>query len=133
MANKKSEQENMFVKDFRKLIVYQRSLTLVNRVYEMIKCFPSEERYRLESQIVRAVTSISANIAESEQLYVKKRFSFLNNAIGSANEFKCWLDIALQQNYIDSDTFNELEEKADEIIRILLKILKNLSLQKNPS
>lgn len=123
--------DETFTKDFRKLIVYQKSLKLTERVYEIVKKYPNEEKYRLESQIIRAVTSISANIAESEQLYVKKRFSFLNNAIGTANEVKCWLDISLQQKYIDQETLIEIDEQINEILRMLLKILKNISLQKD--
>jgi four helix bundle protein len=125
-----SQHEEVAVKDFRKLIVYQKSLILVDRIYQITDGFPSKEEYRLTSQIIRAATSISANIAESEQIYIKKRFSFLNNSIGSVNEVRCWLDISLRKNYINENTYAELEDHAVQILKMLLKILKNISSSK---
>lgn len=119
--------EEIAVKDFRKLVVYQKSLVLVDRIYQIADGYPKREEYMLKQQIIRAATSVSANIAESEQLYVKKRFSFLNNAIGSVNEIRCWLDISLRKNYINPSTFAELEDDAVQILKMLLKILKNIS------
>lgn len=123
--------EEIVVKDFRKLIVYQKSLKLVQRVYQIADTLPPYEEYRLKSQIIRATSSISANIAESEQIYIKKRFSFLNNAIGSVNEVRCWLDISIQQGYINQSTFDELEDQAVQILRMILSILKNISASKD--
>jgi four helix bundle protein len=125
-----SQHEEVAVKDFRKLIVYQKSLVLVDRIYQITDGLPPKEEYRLTSQIIRAATSISANIAESEQIYVKKRFSFLNNAVGSVNEVRCWLDISLRKNYINQTTYDELEDQAVQILKMLLKILKNISSSK---
>jgi four helix bundle protein len=113
-------------RDFRSLIVYQKALELSDRVYEITKTFPAEERFRLSDQMIRAANSIAGNIAESEQLYKKKKLSFLSIAVGSTNEVKCWLDIAYRQKYIDLTIFNELEERSNEILRILYKLLNNL-------
>lgn len=95
-------------------------------MYEITKTFPAEERFRLSDQMIRAANSIAGNIAESEQLYKKKKLSFLSIAVGSTNEVKCWLDIAYRQKYIDLTIFNELEERSNEILRILYKLLNNL-------
>ena len=49
---------------FEKLIAYQESKALVVKVYNLLKGFPSEERYALCDQIRRAVVSVPSNIAE---------------------------------------------------------------------
>ena len=53
-------------KGFRDLIIWQRAIDLVPRVYQLIKAFPREETYALADQIRRAVVSIPANIAEGQ-------------------------------------------------------------------
>ncbi len=49
---------------FERLEVWQLSRSLAVDIYETTKLFPVEEKYSLTSQIRRAVTSISANLAE---------------------------------------------------------------------
>lgn len=81
------------IKDFKKLTVWQKAMELADEVYGIVRKFPDFEKYAMVSQIVRATTSISANIAEGNgQLYDKKQFSFFNNALGSASEVRNWLD-----------------------------------------
>jgi len=49
---------------FQSLVVYQLSLDYLDRVYEILKMLPDNERFNLCSQIARAATSITLNIAE---------------------------------------------------------------------
>jgi four helix bundle protein len=49
---------------FEKLRVWQRSLDYVDALYEIAEQLPSSEKYNLESQLTRAASSISLNIAE---------------------------------------------------------------------
>jgi four helix bundle protein len=49
---------------FEKLEVWQLSMDLSAKVYSLIKNMPKSEQFNLSSQIRRAVTSISLNIAE---------------------------------------------------------------------
>jgi four helix bundle protein len=49
---------------FEKLEVWQLSLDYVDLVYEIADHMPSTEQYNLSSQMIRAATSISLNIAE---------------------------------------------------------------------
>lgn len=54
----------MKVKDYKELIVWQKSIDLVIEVYKITKLFPSEEKFGLSSQMQRAAVSIPSNIAE---------------------------------------------------------------------
>ncbi|MBQ2363155.1 MAG: four helix bundle protein, partial [Bacteroidaceae bacterium] len=52
------------MRDFHKLIIWQRSHQLALKVYSINKLFPKDELFGLTSQIRRAVSSIPTNIAE---------------------------------------------------------------------
>ncbi len=56
----------MKVRNYQELIVWQRAMDLVERVYLASRHFPREETYGLTSQIRRAVISIPSNIAEGQ-------------------------------------------------------------------
>ena len=52
------------LKSYKELIVWQKSMVLVKRIYEITNDFHSEEKYGLVSQMRRASISIPSNIAE---------------------------------------------------------------------
>lgn len=51
-------------KDFTSLEVWQKGRELKNAIYNLVKTFPSTEKFRLEDQLIRSTRSITANIAE---------------------------------------------------------------------
>lgn len=123
----KYSDENIKIKDFKSLLLYQKSLELVDLIYDMVKKFPKQEEYAMSNQIIRAVTSISANIAEGNgQIFKKKEITFANNAIGSANEIRCWLELAYKRNYINKETFEHLDGKTVEIIKMTFGYMKKI-------
>lgn len=122
---------SIVIKDFRKLGVYQKSMNLADKIYEIVRQFPDTERYSMVSQITRATTSISANIAEGNgQVFAKKTFSFFNNALGSANEVMCWLEHARRRGYISIETEIELEKDVKEIIKMIVGYMKRIKNEK---
>lgn len=75
------------IKDVTDLEVYQESLELLPRLYELSKKLPLSEK-DLELQIKRAAKSIPANIAEGfAKRFSEKEFKrFLMIALGSSDE-----------------------------------------------
>ncbi len=117
----------IYIQDFRDLKVWQKAVLLSDKIYEIVKGFPDYEKYAMSSQITRCTTSISANIAEgNSQLYVKKEFSFANNALGSAAETKHWLEMAYRRKYIDYSIYYKLVEDTDEVIKMIIGYMKKL-------
>ncbi len=101
---------------FKNFPVYQDSLNFRQELKELIKNkFPSEEKFCLSNQIIRALDSIILNIAEGADRLSDVDFSrFLNTALGSLNEVVASLDLALGDGYItkkEFDYFNNLAEK----------------------
>jgi four helix bundle protein len=58
--------------NFENLIVYQRAMTLVERVYGILRKFPKEEQYALCDQLRRAIVSVPSNIAEGKSRLSRK-------------------------------------------------------------
>lgn len=99
------------MKDYKELEVWQKSISLVLAVYEIIKNFPSDEKYALADQIKRAAVSIPSNIAEGSSRNSTKEFiQFLYIAFGSAAELETQLIIAEKLGYIndESSLFSEI-------------------------
>ena len=64
------------ITSFRDLVVWQKAMTLVERVYELTKTFPRNEQYGLTAQLKRAAVSIPSNIAEG---HARRTAHFLNH------------------------------------------------------
>jgi four helix bundle protein len=75
------------MKDFKKLIVWQKGFQLFINTQKFCRKLPPEEKYELGSQLRRATFSIPANIAEgSAKATNAHKKIYLENALGSAYE-----------------------------------------------
>ncbi len=114
---------NNNVRTYRDLIVWSDSKLLAEKVYNVTKYLPSEERFGLASQMQRAAVSIPSNIAEGEQRNSTKDYiRFLYTSRGSLAEL-------LTQLEITKDLYPELESLIIPLINsynILGKKLNNL-------
>lgn len=52
--------------NYQDLLVWQKAMDTVLKVYELTKSFPREEVYGLVSQMRRAAISVPSNIAEGK-------------------------------------------------------------------
>lgn len=79
----------MRVNDYKKLVVWQKSMDLVVAVYSLTDKFPKSEQYGLISQMMRCSVSLPSNIAEGSRRKTTKDFShFLIMALGSGSELE---------------------------------------------
>ena len=89
---------------FQSLTVYQLSLDYLDLVYELVERLPDNERFNLCSQIARAATTITLNIAEgSTGQSNKEQARFLGKAIRSYIETVDCLDLIERRDYIPPD------------------------------
>lgn len=56
--------DNKVYRSFTDLEVWQAARKYKNAIYELVKLFPTNEKYRLEDQLIRASRSIGSNISE---------------------------------------------------------------------
>ena len=107
---------------FQELTVWQKSMDLVDRVYDFADSFPQTERFGLWSQITRAAVSIPSNVAEgSGWASAKDCVHFLSIARGSLYELMTQLEIAERRGY--GKVGEELKSLANEVARMLTRML----------
>ncbi|GAA3949729.1 four helix bundle protein [Hymenobacter algoricola] len=80
------------MRNYQQLLIWQKGMDLVEQVYLLVASFPAEERFGLRSQLTRAATSISSNIAEGSSRGSEKDYKrFIEIALGSAFEVETQL------------------------------------------
>lgn len=78
----------------------------------------------ISRQLLRAATSIGANVAEGQSASSKKEFiNFHNHALKSANETKFWLGLVKDSKISSDYKVDILLEEAKEIAKILAAIV----------
>ena len=118
----------MPVRDYRKLIAWQKAMDLVESLYRATRCFPREEQYGLTSQLRRAAVSVPSNIAEGQGRGVGKEFThYLRVSNGSRQELETQLLIAQRLEYIDNATVEALLSDSAEVGRLLAGLMKSLA------
>ena len=108
------------------LEVYQLSLDLVEKIYEVTDRFPSSENFGLTSQLRRAAVSLPSNIAEGAGRGSTKDFiRFLNIASGSLAEIETQLVLSERIGYITLT--KEFHETIASIRKMLYRLKESLS------
>ena len=117
----------MKVKNYQELIAWQRSMDLVEEIYETSRTFPREEIYGLTSQLRRAAVSIPSNIAEGQGRRTTADFlRHLSIAYGSLREVETQILIAGRLRYSDSLTTDAVMKVAGEVGRLLNGLVTSL-------
>ncbi|MFB6469524.1 four helix bundle protein [Cytobacillus sp. Hz8] len=126
----KNNVDGIFVKDPKKLKVYDMCKEMNRLVYQHVKQFPWIEEKNMKIQMIKSVSSIGANLVEGNgQIYPAKEFTFINNALGSAQESRYWYDLAMMNSYITKEQFKIADDLLKEIILILIAMMKRLKNQ----
>ena len=108
------------IKSHRDLIVWQRSMDLVEVVYTTTRSFPRGEMFGLTSQMRRAASSVPANIAEGYGRGTRAAYvSFLRIARGSLKELETHIEISARVGLIDKEVLTLLLGRSDELSRLL--------------
>lgn len=91
------------------------------KVVRFVSTLPNEKVYWvIVDQLLRAGTSIGANIIEAQAASSKRDFiKFYAIALKSANETRYWLGILRDATDTDKERVNELLDEARELANIL--------------
>ena len=99
--------------NFKSLLVYQRARVLADELHALVREWPQFDRDSVGMQLMCAVDSVSANIAEAGGRWtLKDKRHFLYIARGSLLETEHWLDCAVSRGLIKRSLDGEITEIA---------------------
>lgn len=116
-----------------KSLVFEESKTLSIDIINIYKYLTKEKReFIMSKQLLRAGTSIGANIAEGLQAISKKEFIMkMNISLKEAVETLYWIEILIKGGYLKQSEVEKTVDKTEKIKAMLINIIKTskLSLQ----
>jgi len=116
----------MAITHYKDLIVWQKSIDLVDEIYKITRQFPKVELYGLASQMQRSAVSIPSNIAEGQSRnHLLEYVHFLGIACGSSAELETELIIAKRQyNDLNYTKAESLLLETQKMLNVLIRNLK---------
>ena len=94
---------------FEELEVWKQCRLLRIEVSNIVKTFPTEEKYRLVDQLLRCSRSVNANIAEGHgRFHYQENIQFCRQARGSLSEIIDHLICAFDEKYISQIQLDKL-------------------------
>jgi len=112
----------------KNLLVWQKSMAFVTELYKLTRKYPNDEQYGLINQLRRAAVSIPSNIAEGcARRNTKEYIQFLYVSLGSASEIETQIIISYNLEYVSNIEQQNMLEILEEIIRMLVGLIKSLS------
>ena len=114
----------MQINKFKPIPIKQRTFDFAVNIVKFSLLLKEEKHYEIANQLIRAGTSIGANLREASNGYSKQDFIHkVSISQKETDETIYWLEIIMEISRYD----NEAEKLLDEANQ-LLKILKSISL-----
>jgi four helix bundle protein len=109
------------------LEIYQLSMSTAEEIWEAISGWNKFDKDTIGKQLIRAVDSIGANIAEGFGRYhYQENKHFCYYARGSLFETKTWLQKALNRDLIKENQKNKIIEELDMLHHKLNAYIKSI-------
>ena len=122
----------IMLESYKNLVVWQKSIDLVQEAYILTGGFPKEETYGLVAQMRRAAVSIPSNIAEgTKRKDLPEYLQFLRVADGSSAELETQMIIA-KRLYpgLDYLRVENLLEEIQKMLNVPIRRLKEKLMNK---
>jgi four helix bundle protein len=115
------------MKDYRKLVVWEKAHRLTLFIYKITQGFPKEEQYGLINQIRRAATSTPTNIAEGCGKNTQPDFArHLQYAFGSMQEVQYLTFLSFELRYLNKDDYAILDKNISEVKAMLIGLIQKV-------
>jgi four helix bundle protein len=114
------------MRDFKKLLIWQKAMDLTVSVYRVVEKFPSEERFGLRSQATRSAVSIAANIAEGSAKSSQRDYKrFCEVALGSSFELETHMLVAGRMGWLADESVLKLISEEQKMLSAFINRLKD--------
>ena len=122
----------MGYRSFEDLEVYKLAREFRKKIYKLIKGLPTEEKFNLVSQMRRAATSLTNNIAEGHGRYhYQESIQFCRQTRGSLSELIDDINVCIDENYFPKNQLHDLKEEAFTLNKVLNGYIAYLNKRKN--
>jgi four helix bundle protein len=116
------------VASYQDLLVWQRSMDLVETVYRLTARFPPAEQWGLVSQMRRAAISVPSNIAEGYGRQATGEYRHhVSIGRGSLLELGTQILLAIRLKYLQPGDADPVLKEIDELSRMLATLVSKLS------
>ena len=108
----------------RENVIVHKSFDFALRVISLYKFLIEHKEFVISKQLLRAATSIGANVEEATAAQTKKDFAYkMSISSKEARETRYWLKLLDRSQLVKAD-YSEYLNEITEIIRILTAIVK---------
>lgn len=107
-------------------VVATKSYCFAIRIVAIYKLLVEERKeYVLSKQLLRSGTAIGALVREAQHAQSRADFVHkMNVALKEANETAYWISLLNDTRYLSEEFFSTLSNDCDELLRLLVKIVK---------
>ncbi len=114
------------IRDFKDLDVWRAAREFRTEIYKVAETLPDFEKFALATQMRRAASSVTANIAEGFGRFgYQENAQFCRQARGSLFELRDHLTTCIDQKYISAKDGQRLEFMAQRVAQILNGYLRS--------
>jgi len=105
-----------------------RTYQFALKVISLLDKIPQDISTRvISNQLLRAATSIGANIIEAQASPDRRDYiNFFTHSLKSANEAKFWLQLLRDSNKTDKELINSLLDEVEQLAKILASSILTL-------
>lgn len=115
------------ITSYRDLIVWQKSMDLIEALHPALLKLPREELFGLNSQLRKSSLSVASNISEGHDRNSKGEFlHFLGIARGSLAEVQTQIHVAGRLKYWSIAEVETFLSRTYEISKMLTALMKSL-------
>jgi four helix bundle protein len=116
------------MKDFKKLLIWEKGMDIVAESYAICKKLPKEEKFSLIAQITSAAVSIPLNIAEGSSRKSNKDYlRFLEYSLGSAFELETLIHVISRLKMVKEADIKIILEKVIQEQKMIQSFMNTIN------
>ncbi len=114
--------------NFKDLKVWQKSVDLAVKIYQVTFNYPNEEKFGLTSRMRRAGVSIPSNIAEGCAKSSDKSFAnSLEISLGESFELETQLEISTKIGLLSNELKEQIQSDLSEIQKMIVGLKSTIN------
>jgi four helix bundle protein len=115
------------ISSYQDLLVWQKSMVLVEQIYKISNTLPSHEQWGLTSQMRRAAVSVPSNIAEGYGRQATGNYKqFLSICRGSLYELETQVLLCNRLSYLNQKESEDILRNITEISKMLFSLISKI-------